>query len=64
MISGPSLAAPMQLRVVDDGIQFTNESALFWDDEETLWRCMNRYNQIEEQADLDLHRILFPLNLC
>lgn len=38
---------------IDDGIQFTKRIRfIFGTDEETLWRCMNRYNQIEEQADL------------
>ena len=56
---GPSLAALYAVKsLLDDGIQFTKRIRfIFGTDEETLWHCMNRYNQIEEQADLDLHRI-------
>ena len=51
---GPSLAALYAVKsLMDDGIQFTKRIRfIFGTDEETLWRCMNRYNQIEEQADL------------
>ena len=51
---GPSLAALYAVKsLLDDGIQFTKRIRfIFGTDEETLWRCMNRYNQIEEQADL------------
>lgn len=54
MIRGPSLAALYAVKsLLDDGIQFTKRIRfIFGTDEETLWRCMNRYNQIEEQADL------------
>ena len=51
---GPSLAALYAVKsLLDDGIQFTKRIRfIFGTDEETLWRCMNRYNKIEEQADL------------
>mgnify|MGYP000886782451 FL=1 len=51
---GPSLAALYAVKsLLDEGIQFTKRIRfIFGTDEETLWRCMNRYNQIEEQADL------------
>ena len=51
---GPSLAALYAVKsLLDDGIQFTKRIRfIFGTDEETLWRCMNRYNQMEEQADL------------
>ena len=51
---GPSLAALYAVKsLLDDGIQFTKRIRfIFGTDEETLWRCMNRYNQIEEQANL------------
>ena len=44
----------MQLRVCwMMAFRFTKRIRfIFGTDEETLWRCMNRYNQIEEQADL------------
>ena len=51
---GPSLAALYAVKsLLDEGVQFTKRIRfIFGTDEETLWRCMNRYNQIEEQADL------------
>lgn len=51
---GPSLAALYAVKsLLDDGTQFTKRIRfIFGTDEETLWRCMNCYNQIEEQADL------------
>lgn len=51
---GPSLAALYAVKILlDEGVQFTKRIRfIFGTDEETLWRCMNRYNQIEEQADL------------
>ena len=51
---GPSLAALYAVKsLLNDGIQFTKRIRfIFGTDEETLWRCMNRYNKIEEQADL------------
>lgn len=51
---GPSLATLYAVKsLLDEGVQFTKRIRfIFGTDEETLWRCMNRYNQIEEQADL------------
>lgn len=51
---GPSLAALYAVKsLLDEGIQFSKRIRfIFGTDEETLWRCMNRYNQMEEQADL------------
>ena len=34
---------------MDAGVSFTKRIRfIFGTDEETLWRCMNRYNQLEE----------------
>ena len=51
---GPSLAALYAVKsLLDQGVTFTKRIRfIFGTDEETLWRCMNRYNQIEEKADL------------
>ena len=51
---GPSLAALYAVKsLLDQGVAFTKRIRfIFGTDEETLWRCMNRYNQIEEKADL------------
>ena len=51
---GPSLAALYAVKsLLDQGLVFTKRIRfIFGTDEETLWRCMNRYNQIEEKADL------------
>ncbi|MFS9230580.1 dipeptidase [Streptococcus australis] len=51
---GPSLAALYAVKsLLDQGLAFTKRIRfIFGTDEETLWRCMNRYNQIEEKADL------------
>ncbi|MBZ2158839.1 dipeptidase [Streptococcus australis] len=51
---GPSLAALYAVKsLLDQGVVFTKRIRfIFGTDEETLWRCMNRYNQIEEKADL------------
>ena len=51
---GPSLAALYAVKsLLDQGFAFTKRIRfIFGTDEETLWRCMNRYNQIEEKADL------------
>ena len=51
---GPSLAALYAVKsLLDQGVEFTKRIRfIFGTDEETLWRCMNRYNQIEEKADL------------
>ena len=50
---GPSLAALYAVKsLLDQGLAFTKRIRfIFGTDEETLWRCMNRYNQIEEKAD-------------
>ena len=35
--------------LMDAGVSFTKRIRfIFGTDEETLWRCMNRYNQLEE----------------
>ena len=51
---GPSLAALYAVKsLLDQGLAFTKRIRfIFGTDEETLWRCMNRYNEIEEKADL------------
>ena len=51
---GSSLAALYAVKsLLDQGVVFTKRIRfIFGTDEETLWRCMNRYNQIEEKADL------------
>ena len=51
---GPSLAALYAVKsLLDQGVTFTKRIRfIFGTDEETLWRCMNRYNQLEEKADL------------
>ena len=39
--------------LLDQGIQFKKRVRfIFGTDEETLWRCMARYNAIEEQASM------------
>lgn len=51
---GPSLAALYAVKsLLDQGIQFKKRVRfIFGTDEETLWRCMARYNSIEEQASM------------
>ncbi|COA76652.1 ArcT [Streptococcus pneumoniae] len=51
---GPSLAALYAVKsLLDQGIQFKKRVRfIFGTDEETLWRCMARYNTIEEQANM------------
>ncbi|VST47150.1 ArcT [Streptococcus pneumoniae] len=51
---GPSLAALYAVKsLLDQGIQFKKRLRfIFSTDEETLWRCMARYNTIEEQASM------------
>ncbi|HET3257729.1 dipeptidase [Streptococcus pneumoniae] len=51
---GPSLAALYAVKsLLDQGIQFKKRLRfIFGTDEETLWRCMARYNTIEEQASM------------
>ena len=46
---GPSLAALYAVKsLLDQGLVFTKRIRfIFGTDEETLWRCMNRYNQLE-----------------
>lgn len=51
---GPSLAALYAVKsLLDQGIQLKKRLRfIFGTDEETLWRCMARYNTIEEQASM------------
>ncbi|HGJ5686363.1 TPA: dipeptidase [Streptococcus pneumoniae] len=51
---GPSLADLYAVKsLLDQGIQFKKRVRfIFGTDEETLWRCMARYNTIEEQASM------------
>ncbi|HET0344349.1 TPA: dipeptidase [Streptococcus pneumoniae] len=51
---GPSLAALYAVKsLLDQGIQFKKRVRfIFGTDEETLWRCMARYNTIEEQGSM------------
>ena len=47
---GPSMAALFAVKaLMDADITYTKRFRfIFGTDEETLWRCMNRYNQLEE----------------
>ena len=47
---GPSMAALFAVKaLMDADVPFTKRIRfIFGTDEETLWRCMNRYNQLEE----------------
>lgn len=49
---GPSMMALFAVKaLMDAGVTFNKRIRfIFGTDEETLWRCMNRYNEIEEQA--------------
>lgn len=49
---GPSMMALYAVKaLMDAGVTFNKRIRfIFGTDEETLWRCMNRYNTIEEQA--------------
>ncbi|EHI70348.1 dipeptidase [Streptococcus ictaluri] len=49
---GPSMMALFATKaLMDAGISFNKRIRfIFGTDEETLWRCMNRYNEIEEEA--------------
>lgn len=49
---GPSVAALYGLKsLMDQGIEFNKRVRfVFGTDEETLWRCMERYNELEEKA--------------
>ncbi|MBY5004834.1 dipeptidase [Streptococcus suis] len=51
---GPSMAALFAVKaLMDAGVTFTKRIRfIFGTDEETLWRCMNRYNQLEETATM------------
>lgn len=51
---GPSLPALYAVKsLLDQGIQLKKRLRfIFGTDEETLWRCMARYNTIEEQASM------------
>lgn len=51
---GPSLTALYAVKsLLDQGIQLKKRVRfIFGTDEETLWRCMARYNTIEEQASM------------
>lgn len=51
---GPSMAALFAVKaLMDAGVTFNKRIRfIFGTDEETLWRCMNRYNQLEERATM------------
>lgn len=51
---GPSMAALFAVKaLMDAGVTFTKRIRfIFGTDEETLWRCMHRYNQLEETATM------------
>ncbi|HFI0619556.1 TPA: dipeptidase [Streptococcus suis] len=51
---GPSMAALFAVKaLMDAGVTFTKRIRfIFGTDEETLWRCMNRHNQLEEVATM------------
>ena len=51
---GPSMMALFALKaLLDAGLTLKKRVRfIFGTDEETLWRCMNRYNQLEEGADM------------
>lgn len=51
---GPSMMALYAVKaLLDAGVVFNKRIRfIFGTDEETLWRCMNRYNQLEEVADM------------
>ena len=51
---GPSMMALFALKaLLDAGLSLKKRVRfIFGTDEETLWRCMNRYNQLEEVADM------------
>ena len=51
---GPSMADLFAVKaLMDAGVIFTKRIRfIFGTDEETLWRCMNRYNQLEEVATM------------
>ncbi|MGT2933074.1 dipeptidase [Streptococcus catagoni] len=49
---GPSMMALYAVKsLIDAGVTFKKKIRfIFGTDEETLWRCMNRYNEVEETA--------------
>ena len=51
---GPSMAALYAVKaLLDSGVEFKKRVRfIFGTDEETLWRCMGRYNKLEETATL------------
>ena len=51
---GPSMMALFAVKaLLDAGVTFNKRLRfIFGTDEETLWRCMNRYNQLEEVATM------------
>ena len=51
---GPSMVALYAVKaLVDAGVTFNKRIRfIFGTDEETLWRCMNRYNELEEVATM------------
>ena len=51
---GPSMAALYAVKaLLDSGVEFKKRVRfIFGTDEETLWRCMGRYNELEETATL------------
>ena len=51
---GPSMAALYAIKaLLDSGVKFKKRVRfIFGTDEETLWRCMGRYNELEETATL------------
>ena len=51
---GPSMAALYAVKsLLDSGVRFKKRVRfIFGTDEETLWRCMRRYNELEETATL------------
>ncbi|HEL2576625.1 TPA: dipeptidase [Streptococcus suis] len=51
---GPSMAALFAVKaLMDAGVTFTKRVRfIFGTDEETLWRCLHRYNQLEEEATM------------
>lgn len=51
---GPSMAALYAVKaLLDSGVKFKKRVRfIFGTDEETLWRCMGRYNELEEAATL------------
>ena len=51
---GPSMAALYAVKaLLDSGVKFKKRVRfIFGTDEETLWRCMGRYNELEERATL------------